>query len=83
MSSGFSSLYYGILIKLKTIWYMKRKRKMQKSTKNFLKGKLQDAEIKYFNDKIIENYLNIFNLLLDKKIYEKILQLNKKKAKII
>jgi len=82
MLSGFSSLYYGILIKLKTLWYMNRKKKLQKSTKNFLKGKLHDAEIKYFDDKIIENYLNIFNLLLDKKIYEKILQLNKKKTKI-
>lgn len=78
MSSGFSSLYYGILIKLKTLWYMKRKRKMQKSTKNFLKGKLQDAEIKIFDDKIIENYLNIFNLLLDKNIYEKILTIKQK-----
>ncbi len=80
MSSGFSSLYYGILIKLKTLWYMKKKRKMQKSTKNFLKGKLQDAEIKYFDDKIIENYLNIFNLLLDKNIYEKILTIKQKKG---
>ena len=80
MSSGFSSLYYGVLIKLKTLWYMKRKRKMQKSTKNFLKGKLQDAGIKYFDDKIIENYLNIFNLLLDKNIYEKILTIKQKKG---
>ncbi|MCK4844872.1 MAG: hypothetical protein KAS95_04305 [Candidatus Heimdallarchaeota archaeon] len=80
MSNGFSSLYYGILIKLKTLWYMKRKRKMQKSTKNFLKGKLQDAEIKFFDDKIIENYLNIFNLLLDKNIYEKILTIKQKKG---
>ena len=78
MPSGFSSLYYGILIKLKTLWYMKKKRKMQKSTKNFLKGKLRDAEIKYFDDKIIENYLNIFNLLLDKNIYEKILTIKQK-----
>lgn len=80
MPSGFSSLYYGILIKLKTLWYMKKKRKMQKSTKNFLKGKLRDAEIKYFDDKIIENYLNIFNLLLDKNIYEKILSIKQKKG---
>ena len=80
MSSGFSSLYYGVLIKLKTLWYIKRKRKMQKSTKNFLKGKLQDAGIKYFDDKIIENYLNIFNLLLDKNIYEKILTIKQKKG---
>ncbi len=78
MPSGFSSLYYGILIKLKTLWYMKKKRKMQKSTKNFLKGKLQEAEIRYFDDKIIENYLNIFNLLLDKNIYEKILTIKQK-----
>jgi len=80
MPSRFSSLYYGILIKLKTLWYMKKKRKMQKSTKNFLKGKLQDAEIRYFDDKIIENYLNIFNLLLDKNIYEKILTIKQKKG---
>ena len=78
MPSGFSSLYYGILIKLKTLWYMKKKRKMQKSTKNFLKGKLQEAEIRYFDDKIIDNYLNIFNLLLDKNIYEKILTIKQK-----
>ena len=73
-----STIYYGLVLKVKFHWYSRKKRKMKKSVKNFLKEKLKDEE---FDDdtvnKVIENYLNFGEIIFDRKILETAFSLNR------
>ena len=73
-----STIYYGLVLKIKFYWYSRKKRKKKKSVKNFLSEKLKDEE---FDEDIvnivIENYLNFGEIIFDRKILETAFNLNK------
>lgn len=73
-----STIYYGLVLKVKFQWYSRKKRKMRKSTKNFLKEKLKDEEFgEEIVDTVIEKYLNFGETIFDRKILETAFSLNR------
>ena len=73
-----STIFYGLVLKVKFHWYSRKKRKMKKSVRSFLKEKLKDEEFdKEVVDAIIENYLNFGDIIFDRKILESAFSLNR------
>jgi len=73
-----TTIYYGLVLKVKFHWYSRRKRKMKKSAKNFLKEKLKDEEFdEEIVDTVIKNYLNFGEIIFDRKILETAFNLNR------
>ena len=62
------TLYYGFVIRIKLMWYTRKKRKGKKVTKKFLSEKLINEKINpNIVEKISDNYLNIGEIFLDRK----------------
>lgn len=62
------TLYYGLIIRIKLGWFLKKERKMKKIAEKILLDKFAKEKIDQNTlDKISNNYLSISNILLDRK----------------
>ncbi|MHA1399343.1 MAG: hypothetical protein ACTSQE_03210 [Candidatus Heimdallarchaeaceae archaeon] len=66
---------YLVIVKLKLIWYFRTMKKRKKKVTNFLNEKFSEENIfsKKTREKLISNYINVGNELLDRTLYKKIL----------
>ncbi|MCG3223604.1 MAG: hypothetical protein H7647_03990 [Candidatus Heimdallarchaeota archaeon] len=72
------TLYYGIIFRTKFKWHSRKKKKKQKSVKNFLVGKFMDRGLseKTIN-KLIDNYCKFGEIVFDRQILKGFLELDK------
>ncbi|MHA1201524.1 MAG: hypothetical protein ACTSQ4_03275 [Candidatus Heimdallarchaeaceae archaeon] len=72
------TLYHGIIFRAKFKWHSRKKKKKQKSVKNFLLGKFIDKGLsdKTIN-KLIENYCKFGEIVFDRQILRGFLELDK------
>ena len=72
------TLYYGFILQVKLSWYSRKKRRRKKMIRGFLSDKLKDENYsKKTTDKIVENYLNIGEIFLDRKNMHTAFSINK------
>ncbi|MCG3216158.1 MAG: hypothetical protein KAS63_05550 [Candidatus Heimdallarchaeota archaeon] len=74
-----STIYYGFVLKIKSQWYSRKKRKLKRATKVFLKEKLKNEEFsEEITNKVINNYLSFGEIIFDRKILEGALSIDRK-----
>ncbi len=72
------TLYYGFILRIKLSWYSRQKKKRIKIVKEFLANKLEKEKYdKKTSNKIVENYLKIGEIFLDRKNMHTAFSVNK------
>ncbi len=73
-------LIYTITVKIKVLWHFRSKGKRKKHISNLLDKKFSSEGIanKKVRETLIDNYLTVGNVLLDKNLYVKLASLEKK-----
>ena len=72
------TLYYGFILRIKLSWYSRQKSKRTRIIKDFLTTKLEKEKYdKKTTDSIIENYLKIGEIFLDRKNMHTVFSVNR------